>query len=192
MKRSLLSVVGSVLAIFLMSAMSVHASPTQWTVGELANDHWYEFVVPTDNEGLPTLITWEDAQAAAAEGDGFLATITSPEENDFIVDMILPAQTGIVAAWLGGFQPPEAAEPADGWEWVAGDEAVWSFTHWWEGEPNNLGNEDYLSMKLDPVQRGYWNDEDSPQGAYIVEYVPEPATLFLLALGGLVVPRRRH
>merc|ERR1712110_978626 len=42
--------------------------------------------------------------------------------------------------WLGGVDYFEEGV----WQWSNGD--LWSFTNWHEGEPNNVDNEDCLSM----------------------------------------------
>ena len=85
-----------------------HASgPNLWT----GSGHFYELVT---NQAR-----WNDAKTAA-EGkthlgiSGHLATLTSAGENDFVNANF--AHVGVF--WLGGRQPGNAGEPADGWFWV--------------------------------------------------------------------------
>ena len=73
-------------------------------------------------------INWADARTAA-EGmtsgtcQGYLASITSAEENAFI---LLNFQGGVpmiggTGYWIGGFEDLGSADPAEGWMWVSGE-----------------------------------------------------------------------
>ncbi|GKS70425.1 hypothetical protein W03_24290 [Nitrosomonas sp. PY1] len=136
-----------------------------------SNGHYYEFV------SAPGM-TWTDAKAAAENRtlyglNGYLATVTSQQENDFITPKL--GGTG----WMGA---SDATTEGD-WRWVTGPEAntqFWSgtangspingrYSHWDTSEPNNLGEEDYAHFQAS----GFWNDFphsiSSIQG-YVVEY----------------------
>ena len=74
------------LATALMLGVSAigHAEPICW----VANGHYYEAVA------FPSGITWDEARAVAANStylgvSGHLATITSMEENTFIVNNLV-------------------------------------------------------------------------------------------------------
>ena len=178
------------------------AAPIQW----LGNGHWYEVVTAA---GFPdTGLTWDQARLAAEAAGGYLATITSAAENNFVYITvgandpqywILDGAGNSQGPYLGGYQPgpppqPEA-DPSVGWAWVTGE--PWNYTCWAVGEANNYNsNEHYLQYFYDPTypQEPAWNDIPMYDGvlAYVVEYdVPEPVTLSLLALGGLTLLRRR-
>ena len=83
------------------------------------NGHFYEFIPDVQ-------ITWENARDAAANRtlnglQGYLATVTSEEENDFILTKL--GGTG----WMGASD----AEQEGVWKWVTGPEAGMEF---WNGD----------------------------------------------------------
>lgn len=94
-------------------------------------------------------MTWCEAKAHSERLGGYLATITSQEEQDWICQNFPDARF-----WLGGTD-----EDVDGeWRWVTGEE--WGYTNWGQGEPNDfLLGEDALEMStlLDNTN-GLWND----------------------------------
>jgi hypothetical protein len=150
--------------------------------------HYYERI---DEE-----LGWDEAKLAAEQlsymgVNGYLVTIRSQAEQDFIEAFLLPSP-GIAGSWTGGYQPPGSDEPAADWSWVTGE--AWDFTNWTGEEPNQSGGyeEDFLEIQDD----GGWNDLRSSQVlSYIVEYpVPEPSVLALSLLGvsGVVLRRRRR
>ena len=197
----------AIVAVFVLWSILVPglalADLFQWRVEDGGNGHFYEPVsVPLSG------IAWSTSYQAAVSAGGYLATLTSAEENTFVFNLIKDRPEfwysgggNIFGPWLGGYQIAGSAEPDEGWRWVT--EEPWAFTRWGVGEPNNQGgNEDVLEyIGLGGVIEDTWNDGwgeapvgwDPPILGYIVEYVPEPATLSLLALGvGSVWLKRRR
>ena len=122
------------------------------------NGHFYEFVASSG-------ITWTSAKTAAEARDyfgvkGYLATITSAEENAFCTSKL----SGNV--WMGA---TDAADEGS-WIWATGPEAgtILTYSNWDSGQPDNhLGIEDYAQF----TSQGKWNDlPDNPIGGYMVEY----------------------
>ncbi len=125
------------------------------------NGHYYELVKKD--------VYWNDAKSYAENQQftdpetgliyrGHLATITSPEENSWIVDkLISPLNKDNIYPWIGGFQGEGySGKPAEGWQWINGEK--WSWTNWKDGEPNDLfGRYDEKYLKIYPG--GKWNDE---------------------------------
>ncbi len=176
-----------------------------------ANGHYYAYVqsTPFDTDPL-TGITWSDARTQAETltylgRQGHLATLTTAQENQFIVDNLVRAAIDLY--WIGGFQPAGSAEPNSDWQWVTGE--TWSYTNWEpiRGEPNNGGGtteEDVLSLwrfdwflpePLGTYPLGVWNDEPSDYGGngYVVEFpIPAPGATVVLALAGMCAVARRR
>ena len=146
------------------------AVPVEWRVADGGNGHYYERV------DVPEGIVWPAARTEAESrffngSQGYLATITSGAENQFIFDNLIAADTNPASMkyFIGGF--------LDGsWQWVTGE--VWSYSNWWVTEPSGDGTALEIASSLaGPESKwGTWNDEPciNMRGGYIVEYVPEP------------------
>jgi hypothetical protein len=183
---------GTLLALLLLSCSMAHAEIVEWSVSQGGNGHLYEAVAA----GQP--ITWWQADAAAQQAGGYLAAITSPAENEFVFSIIDDpdywyAGYNLRGPWIGGYQPPGAAEPDQGWSWVTGE--PFEYANWDENQPNefNGSGEDYIHYGNQPFRTASWNDVQGDFNqitAYVVEYVPEPTTLVLLGLGVLVIRPR--
>jgi hypothetical protein len=134
--------------------------------------HFYEFVTAPG-------ITWHNAKNAAELRSfyglqGYLATITSAQENQFVVSK-LQGQ-----GWFGASD--EAQEGV--WKWVTGPEAgtqFWQggangsivgglYNNWQSGEPNNCcAGENHIHF----LTSGKWNDyafNNTSINGYVVEY----------------------
>lgn len=161
-----------------------------FTIGDAnylpSTGHYYEYV---SNPG----ITWSNARTLAQTYSyfglqGYLATITSPEEAQ------LSGEQAAGAGWIGGSD--EANEGV--WRWMTGPEAgtiFWNggingsspnYANWNTNEPNNCcGGEDYAHITAPGIGvDGSWNDLSNtgsldpssdyhPKG-FIVEYGGTP------------------
>ncbi len=181
-----------ILGLLFLISSNVYALPIQW----IDNGHYYEYT------NVGGVLFWDAAKAAAEAKGGYLATVTSVEEDDWIWDNI--AQGQFLHAWLGGFQPPGSVEPDGGGSWVTGE--PWDYTRWYvrNNEPNNfIGNdpngESVLELgtfqydpsdwkDLDTLKKNYTNDFIP---GYITEWdsnpdssvIPEPSSLLLVTSG---------
>lgn len=177
------------LLMIMAISLPVVATPVQWAIEDGGNGHWYEAVLVQDG------ISWTDARYAAISQGGYLATVTSKSENDFIFSLVVdnifwnrnasqtPAWHG---AWLGGYSSEGS------WAWITGE--LWTYNNWFN--LNYLGDGSYTHFYAFDAPADTWDDENNqhpwlPVVAYVIE-VPEPATLSLLVLGGLAAMRKRR
>lgn len=168
------------------------------------NGHWYQ--------RIDSNMSWQDAKTYADGLGGYLATITSQNEQDFIWSNLGATIDDFI--WLGGTD--EVVEGT--WKWVTG-ETFWiglangypvdnAYTNWAyntvpnDAEPDNIGRgQDYLAFF--PVRYGHnggWDDFGLPDynhlQPFIVEWnptsVPEPSTILLIGSGlvGIIASRR--
>jgi hypothetical protein len=211
MNNKLATLIVTFYVVFTFTA-GASAARVRWEVAAGGNGHWYEALTgPEIEPGVPSFITWTSAQLDAVARGGYLATITSAAENDFVFNLIdsplywATNTSGVYfGPWLGGLQAPGTRDPAANWSWVTGE--PFAYTNWHSGEPNDeFGrvNEDRLMFLAVPGITGtrspFWNDEIGVRRnvvSYVVEYVPEPASfvMFATAAGfvGAVVRRGRN
>lgn len=144
----------------------VLSQPVQWLASEGGNDHWYEVII------TPDLVSWVAANQMANESElggqlGYLATVTSEEENNWIAGNLIMGDV-----WIGAIQAPGSEEPLGGWEWVTGE--PWAFEFWCSGEPANAGGvEDRIAITYSwPRCPGGWNDasQNNVCSGYLVEW----------------------
>lgn len=145
--------------------------------GIVYNEYNRNYYLAVEAPGM----TWYDA-AEAAQGmrigrcESHLATVTSVNENQWIVETFPAAATG--GYWIGGTQAADAATPADGWSWVTGED--WVYTNWsiGFGEPNDYLGITEESLRFRPLVwgsgDGTWNDQYGGDlnevTGYVVEY----------------------
>lgn len=96
--------------------------------------------------------TWENANAYCESLSGYLATITSQEENDFLYSYM--TSKGYSSAYFG-----LSEDVSDGtWSWCNGEPL--SYVNWADGEPNNQGGSENYGMFYRKFDDGAWNDGD--------------------------------
>src|SRR5665213_2445042 len=145
---------------------------TQWN----GNGHWYKAV-------LTNGLTWDQSDQIAHNEGGYLATITSAAENDFVFSLI--NSPSFFGNWFGGGDGPAiggvqtngAIEPAGGWTWETGE--PWVYTNWLAGQPDNnaasSGNENrlYYWSSTTGTPANTWNDFPENQSLSPSSYVVE-------------------
>ena len=108
------------------------------------NGHWYK-VIWDD-----TIKDWKSAVQYCRDQNGYLATITTQEENDFLYSYI--TQEGYSNAYFG-----LSNEESEGtWIWENGEEVT--YTNWHSGEPNTDSSSENYAMFYYQYSDGTWND----------------------------------
>jgi len=124
--------------VLILIPQIILSQPLQWPSAAGGNDHYYQAIL-SDVVGLD----WEQASDLAVIMGGYLATVTSAAENEWIWNNLdTPEQH-----FLGGIRSGAS------WIWITDE--PWDFTAWAPGEPNNSnGGEPYLEYSLNMD----WND----------------------------------
>ena len=142
----------------------------QWRVQDGGNGHWYQVVVVTPGS------SWTAADTAATAQNGYLASVRSSAEANF-VKSLSNATAGAftsnpggneVGPWLGGAR----ILGTNGWRWTSGES--WSYTQWCAGEPNGGSGEPYVHLMRNGAAQ-CWNDREnnafgSGNPSYIIEW----------------------
>lgn len=92
---------------------------------------------------------WPEAQETAQVLGGHLATINDMTENEWVRVNVANAGGTVRNVWIG--LTDEAVEGV--FVWASGEPV--SYVNWATGEPNNLGEQDYVEMR---GFSGEWND----------------------------------
>lgn len=120
------------------------------------NGHYY-YVYDID-----TITDWNMAQEYCEAQGGYLATITSPEEDAFLYSYITDAGYSSVMFGLTD------QEQTDDWRWVTGEE--FSYQNWRSGEPNHEGGYEHYGMYYERNSDGTWNDGSGRGGPFLCEW----------------------
>jgi alpha-tubulin suppressor-like RCC1 family protein len=152
----------------------------KWDAGLGGNGHWYKGVVNA------TGLNWMQADQAAHSDGGYLAVITSAEENNFVFNVVNDPQffsgsggNGSGPA-LGGVRTNFTSPASADWTWETGE--PWSYTAWGPGQPDSLSEtrlEFWSGIQGSPSPN--WNNLtplDSNLGGYVIEREDFPSILF--------------
>lgn len=162
LSRKILSVLLVIAMIVTAGSMTVTSSAEETDSGEIVefNGHYYQL--------FDESITWYEAKDACETMGGHLVTITSQEEQDFLIELVKDFTKKNV--WIG------ATRVNNEIEWIT-YENIAVYTNWASGEPNNVFNQQdsvmmYTSLASYPV--GTWNDENgngrSWSGYYLSDF----------------------
>lgn len=113
--------------------------------------------------------TWDEARSFCEDLGGHLVTVTSEQENSFVMSII-----GSYYCFMGATD-----KDSEGiWTWVTGE--TWDYTNWMEGEPNNGENinecQNHLAMYGENDEEGTfgkWDDGWREYHYFICEWEGE-------------------
>ena len=193
MRNSIMSIRSYIaLSAAAVVTCSTNAALTQWRAEDGGNGHYYDVVVTP-------LQTWVAAKAQAEAQGGYLASIRSQAENDWIWNAFNIG--GTAAYWTNsgpwpGYDGPVFGAYTNGgaWTWVSGE--TWDWSNWgW-----SMGSGERAAQFI--AQRPVWDDIGIYGGtsaggnvSYIVEWnsnpVPAPGAILAMTALGASVRRRR-
>jgi len=174
-----------ILSLLLCSCASDSPSITEPVDGDDPGEGWFAWNHPDGTThyylpiAVPGGITWEAAQDSAGTLYGYLATITSADENDFVFSLIDSSGywrergAGVLAGpWIGGYQPEGSAEPDGRWLWITAE--GFSYSNWTSSQPDERNNtgQDRIHFGESHAERiPTWNDLRASQelGGFVVE-----------------------
>jgi len=169
------------LSLPLLAALSItainSAQADSTTLINPSNEHSYK--------RFDTAETWSQAKNACANQGGYLATITSQNENDWVWSKF-GASTGVYEGaykgfWLGGSDATTEGQ----WTWITGE--LWNYSNWDTGQPDNASGrgQSYTVMWNYNVE-GSWDDGGlpytDPKTSYLCEWSSFPNDI----LGGFL------
>jgi hypothetical protein len=195
--------IGLAASVLILAGGEARGEKVTWRTEDGGNGHQYEAIL------VPGGIGWNQAQEAAQDRGGYLASIGSAAENNFVFNLIqdisywfvlVGSPTRYFGPWIGGHQPIGETVANANWSWESGE--PWDYTNWLPGQPDHFNGrpENYLHYFGRDTTGGRtptWNDAtDPPNGgsvvAYVVEYAPEPGAVGVIAAGAVVCWRRRR
>jgi len=91
-------------------------------------------------------MTWTNAKNDCEKRGGYLATITSKEEQTFILELIKKVKKELYF-WVGGYREGKI------WKWVTSED--FTYKNWADGQPDNYGGKEDKMMLY---KNGRWND----------------------------------
>lgn len=147
--KVIISILLAATIVFLSVVCGFAVSPSDSIIPEDAvefNGHYYKYY----SLGIP----WEDAKNYCEDLGGYLATITTPEEDAFLYSYInslginLPYYDDHIPAYFGLYKDPDL-----NLFWVTGEPV--NYVNWNSGEPNQGSREPY-GMYYN--KNGRWND----------------------------------
>lgn len=126
------------------------------------------------------------AQSYCESAGGYLCTITSQEEQNFVLSLL--SDSGKNVYWLGG------TKTANQWGWITGED--FSYTNWGPNEPNNMeGSENYLQFYAKDYRQkiaGDWNDASNVGAEYASDFYSVSNTGFICEWGSFVVNSHKY
>lgn len=122
---------------------------------EFNGHHYYLY-------NLDTVTTWEEAKEYCESQGGYLATITSQEEDDFLYSYITDIGYDSVLFGLSD------TDQDNMWAWVTGE--PFSYENWASGEPNHQGGYEHYGMYYEKNKDGSWNDGSGKTCPFLCEW----------------------
>jgi hypothetical protein len=167
-----------------MLAASAHAQPEPWRHPD-GTIHYYHAIA------APGGIDWQSALDSSLNRDGYLATITSQSENDFVYSLLdssalwyqRPGSGLLAGPWLGAHRYGSSPYPDSGWQWDNSE--PFGYRHWSPGEPDNAGGDEHALNfgEATGTRLSTWNDlsdGDNQIRGYVTELSADSTSVGLI------------
>ncbi len=147
-------------------------NPIQWNVEAGGNGHWYE-CVPHGSE-----LSWSEAAEIAYTKGGYLATLSTEAENNWVRFGILNNTSYWTYDVNGGLNEGPyigAFNHGKTWQWVDGSE--WTYSNWHAGNPGEEGYPAYARFFNYSGSRAWQDNADlpgEPSSSFLIEYDEYP------------------
>jgi len=181
LKGKKMKAINVLLCVVVMCVVSATSASVVTSAIYSENDHLYYLLTPD---------TWLNCETEAILLGGHLATVNNSDENTWLLDTFGSAQ--VREFWIG--YNDSATEGT--FVWSSGEPQ--DFENWGINQPDNWANtnEDFTAIivleGLYGLHSGTWNDGSNATIHAVVEIVPEPTTLSLLAISSFALMRRRR
>ena len=156
-------------------------APSRWS----GSGHFYQWA--SAPSATPDEVLTQAQEVSYRGLKGYLGTITSAAENQFVVDMMVPVRPYLGLS--GGVIFGASDQAVDGqWKWLSGPEsgAALSYLNWSPSEPTVMVDglrEDFVYVMVGDAQvqgSGWWADISSGRApgtnGYLIEYGGLPAS----------------
>ncbi len=128
--------------------------------GSFFNFHEYRLI--------PSAVNWTTAKATCESLGGYLVTITSSEENDFVTRLV-----GNDRVFIGLTDDPAFGATEGSFQWITNE--TFSFSNWSTGEPSGNPEENYVELLGN--LGGTWMDLEGTDLRYFVVEIPYNKTI---------------
>lgn len=136
---------------------TVHIDSNNIPAGAVSFNNHYYYIYDIDD-----VTTWEEAKQYCEAQGGYMATITSKEEDDFLFSYITDLGYTSVLFGLSDIEEPDI------WTWVTGEDVI--YENWASGEPNHQGGYEHYGQYYGKNPDGTWNDGSGKTCPFLCEW----------------------
>ncbi|MBR0281478.1 MAG: hypothetical protein IJQ81_07795 [Oscillibacter sp.] len=155
MKKRVIAFVFPLLLMIVLAGTATAANVAEKGEKVFLNGHTYQL--------LQASMTWDEMENYCESIGGYLACITSAEEDAFLFSYI--RQNGQSNVFFGFTDNGDEGY----WRWISGEPT--NYTNWGNGEPNNSGGKEHWGEYFSSYSNGEWNDDtQSATSTFLCEW----------------------
>lgn len=149
--------------------MKKSAYSNYWAPSMGGNGHYYKVIENEDG------VTWKEADSEAKKLGGYLVTITSLAENDFVYKLFIDEKkywtkhgSYMLGPWIGGLKNKGTQSSGEIWAWVTGE--TMTFSNWSKGHPAAVKDKNLSRANFFQDNKWISNEPDFKLSSYVVEF----------------------